>query len=60
MVWFLDSSQVDIQGPRDKFDTFHICPIGSHMYCTGQIEVSIEPQRPHGDFNISRAQIEHS
>ena len=49
-----------IQGPQAKFDTFHICPIGSHMYRTGQIEVSLEPQRSHGDFDISRAQIGHS
>ena len=49
----------DLQGPQAKFDTFHICPIGSHMYRTGQIEVSLEPQRSHGDFDISRAKIGH-
>ena len=44
--------QFKLQGPQAKFDTFHICPIGSHMYRTGQIEVSLEPQRSHGDFDI--------
>ena len=35
-------------------------PSGSHIYCTGQNEISLEPPCAHEDFDISHAQIGHS